>query len=90
MKRLKIETEDLPEDLTLLDDLIKRCYDELLRKMKGNAKLGDLIKMIEFRRKLAPNESDQKRFWQMLEKVRREALADQRDKPPTRRKGKAS
>jgi hypothetical protein len=42
--------------------------------VKENVKMGDFIKMIEFRRKLAPAESEQKKFWAMLDKVRKEVL----------------
>ena len=70
----KRTSQKLPEDLSMLDDLIKRCYRELLRSVEENAKLGDFIKMIELRRKIAPDDSNQKKFWTMLEKVRRETL----------------
>jgi hypothetical protein len=66
--------EGLPEDIALMDELIRRYYKELLKSVKENVKMGDFIKMIEFRRKLAPAESSQKKFWAMLDKVRRETL----------------
>ena len=75
MSRRKANTSDLPEDLALLDDLIKECYRELFKNIKENAKLGDFLKMIELRRKLAPAESDQKKFWNMLDKIRRDTLS---------------
>jgi len=46
-----------------------------LESFKGNAKLGDFIKMIEMRRKLAPSDTEQKKFWNMLEKIRQETLS---------------
>jgi hypothetical protein len=70
----------LPNDLEMLDELIKRYYKELLRSVEENAKLGDLIKMMEQRRKLAPGDSDQKRFWKMMESIRREALSSSKSK----------
>ena len=66
--------EGLPEDLTLMDELIRKYYQELLKSVKKNVKMGDFIKMIEFRRKLAPANSAQKKFWAMLDKVRKDAL----------------
>jgi hypothetical protein len=65
----------LAEDLKKLDSLIESCFEELSQKVKNEAKLGDLLKMIELRNKLAPAQSDQKEFWRMLENVRRDALS---------------
>jgi hypothetical protein len=75
MTRRKKESVDLPEDLAMLDELISQCYGELLKSVKENAKLGDFIKMIELRRKLAPKDADQRKFWSMLERIREETLA---------------
>ena len=57
-------------DILILDGLISGCYEAVLQEATKNAKLGDLLKMIELRRKLTPNEEDQKKFWAMLESVR--------------------
>ncbi len=70
-----------PEALRLLDDLIRRYYRELLKNLSENVKLGDFIKMIELRRKLAPADAAQKEFWKMLEKIRQEALTAGEEKP---------
>lgn len=42
--------------------------------------------MVELRRKLAPGDADQKQFWKMLEKIRRETLEQDEVKRPTPRK----
>ena len=70
----------------MLDDLIRRCYGELLKSIEEHAKLGDFLKMVELRRKLAPGDSDQKQFWKMLEKIRRETLGRDEAKRPTPKK----
>lgn len=70
----------------MLDDLIRRCYGELLKSIEEHAKLGDFLKMVELRRKLAPGDSDQKQFWKMLEKIRRETLGRDEVKRPTQKK----
>ena len=85
----KSKSSGFPEDLSMLDDLIKRCYEELLKSFKENAKLGDFIKMIEMRRKLAPSDTDQKKFWNMLEKIRQEALSKTKGRTK-KRTGKAN
>lgn len=80
MPRTSTKPPQFPNDLEMLDNLIGQCYRKLLKSAKKNPKLGDLIKMIELRRKLAPGDADQKRFWQMLEKIRREELQDSESK----------
>lgn len=62
------------QELSELDSLISTCYNELCESIKGKAKLGDLLKMIELRRKLAPSDSAQREFWKMLERIRLEGL----------------
>ncbi|MFQ5500334.1 MAG: hypothetical protein ACE5FH_11755 [Candidatus Zixiibacteriota bacterium] len=63
-----------PQDLPILDDLIARYYRELLKSVEEQVKLGDLLKMIELRRKLQPDDQSQKQFWSMLDDVRQKEL----------------
>jgi len=86
MPRAGRNSAKFPDDLSMLDDLIRRYYRELLRSVEEHVKLGDFIKMIELRRKLAPSDSEQKRFWRMLERIRQEALRQDDVKPPTHKK----
>ncbi len=86
MPRAGRSSDKLPDNLSMLDDLIRRCYGELLKSIQEHAKLGDFLKMVELRRKLAPGDSDQKQFWKMLEKIRRETLEQDKVKRPTPRK----
>jgi len=60
--------------LQMLDELIKKHYEMLKGKKIKDVKIGDFLKMIEVRRKLAPVDADQREFWSMLEKVRKEAM----------------
>lgn len=69
-----IESFAPTESLEILDDLIKRYYERLLKDIEIKLKPGDLIKMIELRNKLAPKGEDQQKFWAMLSKIRRAAL----------------
>jgi hypothetical protein len=71
---IEFNVEGLPQDIALMDDLIRKCYQELLKSVTKNVKIGDFMKMIEFRRRLAPADSAQTKFWAMLDKVRRDAL----------------
>ncbi len=63
-----------PTNLNMLDQLITKCFGELLDTVAKNIKLGDFLKMIELRRRLAPSDADQKKFWDLLEQVRRDKL----------------
>jgi hypothetical protein len=78
-----------PQDLSELDKLIEECYKELCTSLKGKAKLGDFIKMMELRRKLAPSDSAQREFWQMLERIRSETLPAKEESKLNSRKAKA-
>lgn len=71
--------EKTPAYIALLDDLIKRHYDRLIAQENEPAKIGDFIKMIELRRKLAPSDAEQQKFWEMLEKVRQQALGEKKE-----------
>jgi len=64
--------------------LIKKCIDALSKQIKEKPKVGDLIKMMEFRLKLAPGDSGKKDLLAMLEKIRRENLPA--DKSPRNKK----
>lgn len=66
----------------LLDELIEKYYCELIEHVEKNAKLGDLIKMIELRHKLTPGGADQKRFWKLVDEIRQGAT----EKKPARKK----
>jgi len=47
-----------------------------MERIEEDGKVGDLIKMIELKRKLAPADSDQRKFWRMIDDIRREKLSD--------------
>ena len=78
-KRRKQKSSD---DLTMLDDLIARCWRGLKDRIEDDAKVGDLIKMIELKRKLTPADSDQKKFWRMLDNIRKDTLPATGSEPP--------
>jgi hypothetical protein len=69
-KRKAITEEELPDDIGMLDDLIKKLYKKLSETVDKQGKIGDLLKMIEVRRKLAPQESAQRAFWEMMNRIR--------------------
>jgi hypothetical protein len=83
MPRETAESNLPTEGLDILDDLISRYYKKILDEVDKNLKPGDLLKMIELRHKLAPSNADQEKFWTMLAKIRKDALAKQSSDKPT-------
>jgi hypothetical protein len=76
VKKKTEKPRPLPNDVVMLDDLIRKCYEQLLTQVATDAKLGDFLKMVEMRAKMAPSQSEQVKFWKMLDKVRVETLAE--------------
>lgn len=70
----------------MLDDLIRRYYRALLEKGEEDVKIGDFIKMVELRRKLAPADSEQKKFWRMLDRIRKDTLNGKKQEAKKHRK----
>ncbi len=68
----------------MYDLLIERSIRELLEQDKVNAKLGEVIKMIENRDKRVPSGADQKRFWKLVEEIRQGKGSD----PPKKKAGR--
>ena len=62
------------KDKSTIDDLIEKHVKVFVEKADEKVKIGDLIKLIEIRLKLAPGEEDKKELLRLLEKVRRENL----------------
>ena len=81
MKSKLTSRTPLPTDLQTLDELIRNHVRQLLAKPDKTAKLGDLLKMIELRYKLAPGDQAQQEFWAMLEEVRREIYPQDHAEP---------
>lgn len=76
-KELKPDEQTAPDEgLEILDDLISEYYLALKDKVKHDAKLGDFLKMLELRRKLAPENQEKTELWNLLRKIRNESLKD--------------
>ena len=70
MSKQKRDSRQSDKGLALLDDLLTRCAEMLARGMEEKPKLGDFIKMIELRRKIAPGDADQQNLLKILEQAR--------------------
>lgn len=82
----KKQESEHPQDIKMLDVLIDKYYDLLKDLNEKNPKIGDFIKMIEARRKLAPVDAEQKKFWSMLEEIRKEKLDKNKSRKVKKRK----
>lgn len=60
-----------PDEIKMLDELIYQYYTILRSDDKKSVTLGDLMKMIELKRKLAPTGANQGEFWKMINEIRR-------------------
>ena len=52
-----LERSEDSSDLSMLDELLCRYYRLLLRRKDEDIKIGDFLKMLEMRRKMAPADS---------------------------------
>jgi len=59
-----------PDEIKMLDELIHQYYTILRSDEQKSVTLGDLLKMIELKRKLAPTGANQGEFWKMLDAIR--------------------
>ncbi len=72
----------------ILDDLVKRYYEEACGEILKTIKFGDFLKMIELKHKLAPDKSGRDEFWKMLQQIRREKLGDKATPTPRKTRPK--
>jgi hypothetical protein len=77
-----------PDDLEILEDLKNRLYSAILND-EPQPKVGDLLKVIEMKRKLSVEGRGEKKFWAMVNKLRekelsRENKAGRRKKSPAK------
>jgi hypothetical protein len=61
------------DDLDILEDLRNKLY-EAINMNESQTKVGDLLKVIELKRKLSVEGKGEKRFWDMVNKIRQEEL----------------
>ncbi|MCX6829489.1 MAG: hypothetical protein NT002_09450 [candidate division Zixibacteria bacterium] len=78
-------SEDKPyDDLQILEDVRNTLY-KIFQDNPEKTKVGDLLKVIELKKKLSVSGTGEKKFWEMINKLREEELAGPPD-PSARRK----
>ena len=65
----------------MLDLLIEKWYEAISQQVLKDPKIGELIKLIETRMKLAPGDTGKKDLLNLLEKIRRENLPGKKAAP---------
>jgi len=72
------EKQDIPKfksSLEFLDYLIGE-FTEMIMTNKVKPKVGDVLKMIELRKKLSADSKTQEKFWELIDQLRQEELQD--------------
>ncbi len=67
-------TDEL-DDLELLDELKEIVYNAI-KKNEQPPKVGELLKIIEMKSKLSVSGKAEKKFWDMINKIREQGLAE--------------
>ncbi|GAB4328001.1 MAG: hypothetical protein Kow0074_23690 [Candidatus Zixiibacteriota bacterium] len=62
-------------DYDRVEELLNRCWDEL-DGVELNVKLTDMIRLLEFKQKLATTANAERDFWNLIDTIRRDELAD--------------
>ncbi len=65
--------EKIIDDLDILEDLKQTIYNAI-KNNESQPKVGDLLKVIELKRKLSVEGKGEKKFWNMVNKIRDEEL----------------
>jgi hypothetical protein len=63
-----------PDDLEILEDLKEKLYGAILNDTPL-PKVGDLLKVIEMKNKLSVTAKAEKKFWDMIDEIRKEELS---------------
>jgi len=84
---------DTPDDMTIINELIGAMYQDMQDK-KGRFKVMELLRALEFKRKIAPPDDREGEFWNMIDEIRTRELNHSgnatTEEVPSTRSGKAS
>jgi hypothetical protein len=80
-----MEKNNQTDDLEILEDLKQELYEKI-KNDKTQVKVGDLLKVIEMKNKLSVTGKAEKKFWEMINKIRKEELSDKSKSNSRKRK----
>ncbi len=75
------------DDLEMLDEIRNELYKKIKNEME-KPKVGDLLRVIEMKQKLSVEGKGEKKFWEMVNRIRTEELNKAKTKKT--RRGKVS
>ncbi len=81
------QDEKIIDDLDILEDLKQAIYNAI-KNDEPQPKVGDLLKVIELKRKLSVEGKGEKKFWDMVNKIREEELSKPKNSGSTKNKPK--
>lgn len=79
------ETKEQHGDLEILEYVKNKLFTDF-KSNETNVKAGDLLKVIEMKNKLSVTGKSEKKFWEMINKIREEELTDKKRKSPRKSK----
>jgi hypothetical protein len=68
------EEKEQHSDLEILEFLKNKLFHEF-KEDKSNVKVGDLLKVLEMKNKLSVTGKAEKKFWEMINKIREAELS---------------
>ena len=75
------------DDLEVIETVKRTLYDSFRdEKKRKDIKIGDLLKVIEMKNKLSVAGKAEKKFWEMIDDLRRETLGGKRKTQKTAKK----
>nr|MBN2276853.1 hypothetical protein [candidate division Zixibacteria bacterium] len=74
----------IPSDIEILENLKRRIYEAICEN-PGSPKLGDLLKVMEMKNKLSVSGKAEKKFWEMINRIRDEELPGKKKPVPTKK-----
>lgn len=84
-KGKRTDKHEQHSDLEILESIKNKLYKEF-RSDNSKVKVGDLLKVLEMKNKLSVTGEAEKKFWEMINKIREEELTDKRKKTTRKRK----
>jgi len=62
-----------PDDMTIINELISAMYQDM-QNQEGRFKVMELLRALEFKRKIAPPDDREGEFWNMIDEIRTREL----------------
>ncbi len=81
----KTNKQEQHDDLEILEYIKNELFKEF-KSDKSKVKVGDLLKVLEMKNKLSVTGKAEKKFWEMINKIRESELSDKSKRTTRKRK----